>query len=106
MPNPPAALAECAALFRPTLAMSARPVPAPPGAERLSHDETLVLFAKPRQLLGEHRHALAPGTGHLRDVRAPRTCGWGRTHHRPAAARCASPEKDRPRSSSEAHRSL
>src|SRR6266446_3729427 len=71
MRNPPAALAECAALFRPTLAMSARPVPAPPGAERLSHDETLVLFAKPRQLLGEHRHALAPGTGHLRDVGAP-----------------------------------
>jgi hypothetical protein len=51
--------------------MSGCPVPAPPGTERLSHDEPLVLFAEPRQLLGEHRHALAPGTGHLGDVRAP-----------------------------------
>src|SRR5690349_17722275 len=46
-------------------------VPAPPGTERLRHDEPLVRFTEPRQFLGEHRHAMAPGTGHLCDVRAP-----------------------------------
>src|SRR6266550_4548084 len=44
---------------------SGGPVPAPPGAECLSHDESLVLVAEPRQFLGEHRHALAPRAGHL-----------------------------------------
>jgi hypothetical protein len=28
------------------------------GQARLAHDESLVLIAEPRQLLGEHRHAL------------------------------------------------
>ena len=47
------------------------PVPAPPGAERITHDEFEVMSFEPRQFLGEHRHALAPGAGHLRNVRAP-----------------------------------
>src|SRR5208283_1750360 len=51
--------------------MSGGPVPAPPGAERLAHDQPLVLLAEPRQLIGEHCRALAPGAGHLRDVGAP-----------------------------------
>src|SRR6516225_11458682 len=51
--------------------LSACPVPAPPGAKRFSHDESLVLFAEPRQFLGEHRHALAPGARHLGDAGAP-----------------------------------
>src|SRR6516162_8059091 len=33
--------------------LSACPVPAPPGAERFSHDQSLVLFAEPRQHLGD-----------------------------------------------------
>jgi site-specific DNA recombinase len=45
--------------------------PPPPGADRLPHDERLIRLGQPRQLLGEHRHALPPGTGHLRDVGAP-----------------------------------
>src|SRR6266851_9500336 len=40
--------------------MSVAPVPSPPRAERLSHDESLVILAEPRKLLGEHGHALAP----------------------------------------------
>jgi hypothetical protein len=51
--------------------MSGWPAPAPPGAESLSHDESFVLLTEPRQFLGEHGHALAPGAGHFRDVRAP-----------------------------------
>jgi DNA polymerase-1 len=46
--------------------------PSPPRTQRLSHDEFEVMAFEPWQLLGEHRHALAPGTGHLRDVRAPK----------------------------------
>src|SRR5262249_32149147 len=46
-------------------------LPADPVAERPAHDELLVLRREPRQLLGEHRHALLPRGRHARDVRAP-----------------------------------
>ena len=46
-------------------------VPAPPGTKRVPHDKSLILLAEPRQLLGKHRHALAPGARHLGDVRTP-----------------------------------
>src|SRR5437763_17210683 len=51
--------------------ISSSPVPAPPAAARLAHDELEVTPLEPRQLLGEHRHALLPGAGHLADVGAP-----------------------------------
>src|ERR1700722_11017014 len=40
----------------PRLRRSGRPVPAPPGTKRLSHDKAFVVLAEPRELLGEHRH--------------------------------------------------
>ena len=46
-------------------------VPAPPRAQRLAHDEFFVRLIEPRRFFGEHRHALRPGTRHLRDIRPP-----------------------------------
>src|SRR5690348_6831551 len=54
-----------------------RPVPALPGAERLTHDEVLFLIAEPRQLLGEPAAAIAgsrrtDGVGHSAGIPALR----------------------------------
>src|SRR5579863_5107568 len=48
--------------------MSGSPFPAPPGTQRVAHDQSLVLFTEPWEFLGEHRHALSPGARHLGDV--------------------------------------
>src|SRR5580658_10709456 len=45
-------------------------IPAPPGAQGVTHDQALVVFVQPLQFLGEHRRALAPRAGHLGDVGA------------------------------------
>src|SRR5215472_6535546 len=47
------------------------PLPAQPVTDRAAHYHLEVAPLEPRQLLGEQRHALAPRTGHARDVRAP-----------------------------------
>src|SRR5262249_61108469 len=50
---------------------SARQFPAEPVADRAAHDELEVTAFEPGHLLGEHRHALPPGTWHAGDVGAP-----------------------------------
>src|SRR4051794_28395813 len=50
---------------------SAGQAPADPIAHSLAHDQFEIAALQPGQLLGEHGHALPPGTGHPRDVGAP-----------------------------------
>src|SRR5208282_5975903 len=49
-----------------------RALPAEPVADRLPHHELLVATLEPRQLFGEHRHALPVGARHAGDVRTPK----------------------------------
>src|SRR6516225_7502307 len=42
-----------------------------PVAQGAAHHQLEVAAFEPRHLLGEHRRALPPGTGHSRDVGAP-----------------------------------
>src|SRR5215472_17317730 len=46
-------------------------LPAEPVADRLSHHELFVATLKPRQLVGEHRHALPIGAGHPGNIGSP-----------------------------------
>src|SRR5262245_11016627 len=55
----------------PTAAMSVGQLPADPAAQGAAHDQLLVGGRQPGQLLGEHRHALAPCALQARDVGAP-----------------------------------
>src|SRR5207244_5360884 len=50
---------------------SAGKAPAHPVAQGFAHDQLEIAALQPGQLLGEHRHALPPGTGHPRNVGAP-----------------------------------
>src|SRR5690348_16327136 len=50
---------------------SPRRVPAEPVADRAAHDQLLIAALQPRQLLGEHRHALTVRAPHARDVGPP-----------------------------------
>src|ERR1700722_8929058 len=56
--------------------VSGRAVPAPPGAQRVAHDEAFVLVVEPRQFLGEHCHTLVPGAGHFRNIGTPEHAVW------------------------------
>src|SRR5690242_17110857 len=51
--------------------ISSLPFPAPPGTQRFAHHQPFIRLAQPRQLLGEHRHALRPGARHLADIGPP-----------------------------------
>src|SRR6202011_905887 len=52
-------------------AWSARPLPAEPVADGLSHDQFFVAAVQPRHLFGEHRHAVPVGARHPGDVGPP-----------------------------------
>src|ERR1051325_7934471 len=47
------------------------PLPPPPLAERVAHDQVQVATLEPWQFLREHSHALAPRRLHLADIGAP-----------------------------------
>jgi len=58
----------CVSLLQPH---SGRTAPAHPVAQGFAHDQLEIAALEPRQFLGEHRHALPPGTRHPGDVGAP-----------------------------------
>src|SRR2546428_10212972 len=51
--------------------LSGRPFPAEPIADGISHHQLLVASLEPRQLFGEHRHALPVRARHAGDIGAP-----------------------------------
>src|SRR5882724_3921049 len=50
---------------------SGRPFPAEPIADGIAHHQLLVASLEPRQLFGEHRHALPVRARHAGDIGAP-----------------------------------
>src|SRR4051794_37546493 len=51
---------------------SARTLPFQPVDHALPHDQIEISALQPREFLGEHRHTLAVGARHARDIRSPK----------------------------------